>query len=487
MARQDADMVAVRSILTSLRKFSGLSVNRLRNTEIDTTTLLQLAVVRRFAHRAATTPEAALSSVIAYGATQLPPTHRLIVDAELNLGLWRDDPPEGIDVEQLYGPDLGQRRSYLVRHWQALHAELQAVDIPRVSTVRSLRDTPETQAFTALAELLTSVSEFDGVAALNQDAEQPDSAVQGSITIVGDAVMDEMYVVERFPVPGSSDWGDLRRHSGGKGLNLAVALARLGLDARLIAVIGADDDGSKILGYLEKRNVDTSLVRVVSDAHTPVTCVLMSLSGESATIAFKQDRLRLTHRDLGSAAIRQALSTADVAIVTFEQPVDIVAEVIAMVHALETRPRLIVNASPPVVLPWHVYRHLSAVDYLICTAGQLSGLWPGGTSDVVTRNLLDRGVGAVCTIDGPSCTVRSSSAEWTFAPSRQGISASAGAASAFSAALAYRMIVSGQRADEQDFQWATAAISARSPESNVPDRMPSVADIDTVFQPNSGR
>lgn len=463
-------MVAVRSILIRLRKRSGLSANRLNSTEIDTTALLQLTVVRRYSHQIRATPNQVLPSVIAQLARQLPPAHRLIVDAELCLGHFRADPPPGIDLERLYAADLGERRHYVTEQWAPLHRALGVTDIPAAPTVRTLRDVPEAQAFTALAVLLTNASDLD----IASPSSQP------TVTVLGDAVIDQINVVEKFPEPGESIWGDFLRYPGGKGLNRAVALARLGLDTRLIATIGADLDGDEIQKYLEEQRVDASLLKVDSDARTPVATAIMPLRGESVTIAFQKDRFKLTERDLTSHAVRGAIEGSDAVLLTFEQPIDIVARAVAMIAALRIRPRLILSASPPRLLPKHLHEHLCAVDYLIGTPKEVAAMWPDSSVQESTQELLQLGVGAVCTVDSAGCTVRSARGESVLPHVNRSMAGSAGASAAFSAALVYRLLLTGRLLDEVDLGWAVAAMSARRPVAGIPASMPSVTAVDEV-------
>ncbi|WP_459959163.1 carbohydrate kinase family protein [Nocardia sp. IFM 10818] len=458
-----------------------MSSDRLSSTEIDVTTLLQLSVVRRYAHLSRMTAEQALPRVIGHLACQLPPTQRLIVDAELRLRLFHADPPPGIDLDQLYAPDLGQRRRYITERWRRLHEALGAADVPPAPTARTLRDSPERDAFTALAELLTAGSELDIASMAKQDAPDANlTSAHATVTVVGDAATDYINVVEKFPEPGTSIWGDLKRHPGGKGLNRAVALAKLGLDVQLIATIGADSDGEKILDYLHKEHVDTSLVKVMAGYPTPVATVVTLLSGESYSIAFRKDRLGLSGTDLDSAAVHQALRFSDAVLVTFEQPIDIVAQVLGVVHKLDPPPWLIVNASPPTILPGHLHEHLEAVDYFIGTADEVAATWPLSSPEESTDRLLRRGVGAVCTVDGSGCTIRTLTEEFRILHQNNSSDRAAGASPAFSAALVYRLTKNGRTAERADFTWATAAISARSSGPNIPASMPSLQGIDMV-------
>ncbi|MEV6067309.1 carbohydrate kinase family protein [Nocardia sp. NPDC052001] len=487
-APQDLVMVAVRGILTRLRTRSGLNADRLASTEIDATVLFELSVVRRYIHLSRSyarlrsqSREVALPKVVGHIARRLPPTQRLIVDAELVLGLFGEHPPDGLDLAQLYGPDLGERRGYLIQEWYALHGALDVLEPPSAPSVRALRDAPEEQAFTALAELLTMGSDLDVVGMVKADAGHDESEVtRATVTILGDAAIDQINVVEAMPEFGASAWGDFRRHPGGKGLNRAVALARLGLDSRLIAAIGADGDGRTIEDYLEREGVDTSLLKVIAGARTPIATVIALLTGESTSIAFRQGRLALTAVDLSSTAIREALTGSDATVVTFEQPIDVVAQVMAIVELATPRPWLVVSASPPTVLPGHLHRHLGSVDYLVGNSEEIASTWPGSTCVDSTDRLLRRGVGAVCIVDGSGCTVRTMNDELRVAHPRSRDS-SAGSSSAFSAALIYRLTMMKRPAENVDFQWATAAISARDPVLDIPESMPSVSEIDSYF------
>ncbi|MBL1076946.1 carbohydrate kinase family protein [Nocardia sp. 2] len=470
-------MVAVRSILIRLRKRSGLSPDRLQSTEIDTRTLLELSSVRRHAHVSQTTPEQALPELIGKIARTLPVTQRLIVDVELCLELLREHPPAGVDLDQLYAADLGDRRRSLARQWRRLHTTLGAARIPSTPTARSLRDSPETGAFTALAELLAS-------------GYEPDGAQWNTVTVVGDAVFDQIHRVEQIPEVGMSEWGRISRHPGGKGLNRAVALARLGLDARLLAAIGDDDDGREIREYLCEHRVDISLVKVRRNARTPVTTVLMPRAGGYASIADKEGRTALTAADLNSAPYRQAIAGANVVLLTFEQSPEVVEQVLNVVATLKRSrghstgpPWLIVNVSPPRSLRQSTLAHLAAIDFLVGSPRELDGLWPGEPTATVIKWLLDHRVGTVCVIDGFQCRIHRAGAEPAVVPVAADLSSFAGAASAFSSALTYRLVTGGGAVASDDFLFAVVmaeAVASDQPVESVPDLMPSMTAVDTT-------
>ncbi|MFE3187829.1 carbohydrate kinase family protein [Nocardia sp. NPDC059240] len=476
------NVIAVSTVLMSLRKRSGLRSGRIQKTSIDIRSLLRLSVVRRYAHLDDITPEAALLVALRHAGCKLDVTDRLIVDSELCLGLFDADPPPGIDLDRLYDKDLQDRRRYLTLHWSALHEALGATEIPTLRSVRAIRDAPERRAFLALATLLTSESD-------------PEAADRQTVTIIGDAVMDMIVEVDAFPRPGVDMWGDFRRSPGGKGLKRAVALAGLGLDTRLFTAIGQDSEGKEIRDYLAKQGVDTSLVKMMPGASTPVTIAIETDDGtDSSYIAAKVGRTQLTAADFDSASNLQAISDVKAVLLTFEQSVPVIERTLEVVGtqkeavARSKAPWLIVNVRPQRPLTHAMKVYLSAIDYLVGSPDELAALRPDLSPDAVVSWLLRRGVGAVCVLERSRCTVHRADVR-TQEVSRfaNPLPVVAGAASAFLAALTYRVVTRDGDAETDDFEWATAAMAdliwrvAQAPRGrSVADTLSSPDRIDAI-------
>ncbi|MGQ4598942.1 PfkB family carbohydrate kinase [Nocardia sp. R6R-6] len=488
-------MVAVRDILTRLCKRSGLSSDRLRSTEIDVLPLLDLLAVRQYARRAGIEREEAVLPLVRELAGRLEPTDRLIVDAELSLGLLRADPPAAVDAGRLYAADLGERREYLIEHWAVLHEVLGAQPFPVAPTVRSLRGAPERRAFTALAAQLATASVFAGahVAATSATTskttvgESGSAKPRGVVTVVGDAVIDHMYLVDQIPGPGGTAGGGYQAHPGGKGLTRAVAAARLGLRVRLISAVGDDDAGSRILEYLRSERVDTELVKVVPYAPTPVTAVIVAGTGAASTIGCKDERIRLSAQDLRSDAIRGAIAASDAVLLTFEQPTAVLEQIMADLRGLRSRPLVVVHPAPPLDRPQYLYQHLGVVDYLVGGDKDLGALAmvPAAVGDCgeKTATLLRAlGVQAVCAIKDFRCAVWSDQLSDRFQPFPTALRDSVGAHAAFSAALVYRLVSTRRPAARNDYVWATAAMVATQSIGDVPGAMPLVSEIERIVK-----
>ncbi|MBB5916510.1 ribokinase [Nocardia transvalensis] len=485
MAGQDATVAAVRTVLARLCKRAGLSPKRLRSTEIDVRPVLELYAVRQHAHLAGIDAAEAVPPVVREVARHLPPAHRLIADVGLALGLLRDDPPDGVDLGQLYAPDLGQRRDYLSAHWAELLRAAGGEAPAAAPTTRQLRGRLEYDAFTLLAQRLTAASGYAAVPA--PQTATPIGERAGTVTVIGDAVLDTICSIDGdLPTPDSPATGTFLERPGGKGLNRAVGAARLGLRVRLIAAVGDDDRGRRILDHLRAEGVDTDLVRVVPNTTTPVAVVLVTSTGQQHTVACPDERVRLTPEDLHTPAARHALAASDAVLLTFEPPPTVIEEALDLA-AREQRPRLLVQPVPSSAGPQRFYRYLGGVDYLIGTRSELAALAPVGAPDGATadaelaRRLRVLGARTVCIAEGFAASVRSDDLHLDIARFPVALRDSPGAPAAFVAALAQRIVTAADhRAGPDDFLWATAAMAATQSTGEVSDAMPTIGDVDRM-------
>ncbi|WP_054813746.1 carbohydrate kinase family protein [Nocardia arizonensis] len=482
MAPHDSVMAAVRNTLTGLGKHRGLAAgaDRLRNTQVDIAPLLDLRIVRDRADRDGLEPRQAVVSVVRETARRLDPTDRLIADAALSLGLLRDDPPAGIDIDHLYAPELGARREYLAAHWHTLHEFLGGTTIPNAPTARTLRAGPERRAFTALAELL---------AADPEPAPPEPRAAIGVVTVLGAAVIDHHYTTDLIPTAdGRPARGRFTRHIGGKGLNRAVAAARLGFRVRLIAAVGDDDAGRQILHQLRAAGVDTELVKIVPNEPTPVAAVIVTGSGANATIGDMDQAVHLRPEDLDTPAARSAILEADAVLVTFEQPLDVIRRALRLLRDVADRPWLLVHPTPPLDTPQYLYEYFRRIDYVIGSRAELRGLLttrPDSDAEPdLARQLLALGIDTVCRVEGLECQVRAADETVIDIPRLDAaqLHESIGARAAFMAALTRRLVTRGDPAEFADFYWATAAMTATQSFGDIAEAMPEAAEIDRIVK-----
>ena len=138
------------------------------------------------------------------------------------------------------------------------------------------------------------------------------------IVIVGSVNVDLVVAAERLPGRGETVLGRrLERHGGGKGANAAVAAARLGAEARLVAAVGGDDLGREALAELRQEGVDVAAVSQVADEATGAALIVVDGSGDNqiavgagANAALSPDGVR--------RALERALDRAGCLLVSLE-------------------------------------------------------------------------------------------------------------------------------------------------------------------------
>lgn len=158
----DPIAAGVAAALKSLRTRSGLSEDRLAESDLAVDALAGLSIVRDFV-AAGDTAEQAITRAVRTAAQTLDPTDSIVADVILALGLNPAEP-------ELYTGDLGRRRSVLLDNWARLH-ELRSVPWQGpVPTPRALRFDVESHALSSLALALTSAE------SRIPSAEEPDSA-----------------------------------------------------------------------------------------------------------------------------------------------------------------------------------------------------------------------------------------------------------------------------------------------------------------------
>ncbi|GAB4441990.1 MAG: carbohydrate kinase family protein [Chloroflexi bacterium OHK40] len=113
------------------------------------------------------------------------------------------------------------------------------------------------------------------------------------IAILGDINVDLSFTLPYYPQAGDDvPTGSLRWHSGGAGLNVAVALGRLGAQARLIARVGNDPAAEVALRAARRAGIE--LTSIQSDPETPTgLCgVMVSPDGQRTFLSYRGANVR---------------------------------------------------------------------------------------------------------------------------------------------------------------------------------------------------
>ncbi|MCU0499886.1 MAG: ribokinase [Anaerolineae bacterium] len=124
------------------------------------------------------------------------------------------------------------------------------------------------------------------------------------VVVLGSAHTDYMMWGEALPKANEEHYADLfLTDSGGKGVNQAVAAARLGARVALIGCVGQDKRGDAILHRLEIEGVDLKYVYQIEDAPTGVVMSHFNHNGEKQTTILKGANAALTVEDVSEALV----------------------------------------------------------------------------------------------------------------------------------------------------------------------------------------
>ena len=118
-----------------------------------------------------------------------------------------------------------------------------------------------------------------------------------AVVVVGDVNSDVVAVLSGLPAPGSDRPARIRTGGGGAGANVAVHLARRGVDVLLAGCVGDDAAGAGLLAELRAAGVRT-LLRAVPDTATGTIVSLVEPGGERSMLADRGANLQLRADDV---------------------------------------------------------------------------------------------------------------------------------------------------------------------------------------------
>jgi ribokinase len=114
------------------------------------------------------------------------------------------------------------------------------------------------------------------------------------IVVVGSINMDLVSHAHHLPRPGETIVGtSFNLHSGGKGANQAVAVARLGHPSILLGKIGSDAFGQQLLDTLRGYGVDTQHIEVTNGSSGTAT-IMVDETGENCIVITPGANLEVT-------------------------------------------------------------------------------------------------------------------------------------------------------------------------------------------------
>jgi ribokinase len=186
-----------------------------------------------------------------------------------------------------------------------------------------------------------------------------------NVIVVGSLNMDLIVRAARRPATGETVLGqDFRILAGGKGLNQAVAAARLGAETHMAGRVGDDDFGRRLLAFLDHEHVDRTRVRVTEGIATGVA-IISIVGGDNAIIVASGANMQLTPTDVADLPLQKG----DICVGQFEVPPAATEAVFRRARAAGAT--TIFNAAPAQPLPATL---LEATDLLVVNELELAAI-----------------------------------------------------------------------------------------------------------------
>lgn len=260
------------------------------------------------------------------------------------------------------------------------------------------------------------------------------------LLVMGSANVDITLEMERVPLGGECLMArSVRRQIGGKGVNQAVAAARLQTPVTFVGKVGHDEDGQAVERLLKAEGAETCLLRSSSQP-TGTAYILLEENHQNRIIVHGGANQDYTNQDVDR--IKELIDEHDAFLLQLETSMEAIRVLID--YAVEQGKRVIVDAGPalPGLLP--MFRGVDVISPNETELATLTGI--DETSEeaqtAACRMLLEAGAKAVLLKRGDKGSLWLTEEEHWVIPACPGVAAvdTTGAGDAFTAAFANRMV-----------------------------------------------
>ncbi len=224
------------------------------------------------------------------------------------------------------------------------------------------------------------------------------TAVPPRIAVLGSCTLDIIFRMPRLPAAGETLIAEsVGVFPGGKGLNQAIAAARLGASAAVIGRVGIDAFGEQLLATLVADGVDVSAIARDASMGSGVAVPIVVPGGDNAILAAPRANLAMTLGDLDPA--RPIIEAAAAFLLQFETPMEVNLAALRIARAGGVR--TILNPAPILPAPPEIY---ALAEVLVVNEVEAAMLAPDAAGDPRTqaRAILERGPATVVVTLGPA-------------------------------------------------------------------------------------
>ncbi|TAJ88549.1 MAG: ribokinase [Reyranella sp.] len=278
------------------------------------------------------------------------------------------------------------------------------------------------------------------------------------VVVCGSLNMDVVVQSARRPLPGETILGaEVSFLPGGKGLNQAIACARLGVPTAMVGAVGNDAFANSLRGFLADNDVDSTSVTEVDGPATGMALIQVAEGDNSITVASG------ANMHFAASMLHHEPQHDEVWVAQFETPLAATQEILARARAAGAR--TVLNLAP---YTEHPPALLEAVDVAVLNEIELSQATgirldaSSSTDDVAAACsvLRDRGARAViATLGARGAIVVTATGVDTIAAFQTKVVDTTGAGDCFVGALASRLAGGVTPAEAARFASAAASCS----------------------------
>jgi ribokinase len=283
------------------------------------------------------------------------------------------------------------------------------------------------------------------------------------VLVVGSLHFDILVSSERLPRIGETFAGSgWMTKCGGKGGNQALEAARHGAETAIVACIGNDDFGTRLVKNLEGARVDTRFVRQVNIG-SGMSVAISEPAGDYGAIIVTGSNAHLEEAEIRAAA--GELSSNSILVLQNEVPE--AANLAAARCAHEAGARVVINAAPARAMSPAL---LDLVDVLIVNAVEAEMLGGGTIEDLpsaatAAEQLSSRVPAVIVTAGGHGLVLHSSVGSHTITAHPVALVSTHGAGDAFVGALAAQLASGVALEKAAVYANAAAAVLVKTPEA----------------------
>ncbi|MFM9873537.1 MAG: ribokinase [Fimbriimonadaceae bacterium] len=202
--------------------------------------------------------------------------------------------------------------------------------------------------------------------------------------VIGSAVLDTVYSVDRLPQPGESVLAHkVEQFLGGKGVNQAIACVRSDAETRIICQLGSDHSHLGFMSLFERENLITNKVFLTNKDTTGHAAITIDAVGNNQISVYPGANMLLPAKKIDQSKIEKS----DFTLCQFEVPDDVII-------AASKRGNFILNPAPYREFPREVLQSCFAITPNETEAAALTRIHPDTDSNLekCADKLLESGV-----------------------------------------------------------------------------------------------